>query len=212
MSFSRIVHTYISDFRPSLLEEIIHFKQAGSFREAISRAVASEYPQGKRHPHQRRIPRQVLRDAEVVLQRQGDRLAALRDFDALHRLVASTAGGVKGIGELAVYDIAHRIGAYQGLAPDRVYLHAGTRAGARALGLDGKVADLAAFPTEFAALTAAEIEDCLCIFKGVLLQSEGDHDGEVLTERPCLARPRGGRKGRCARPTAVVSCSGVRNG
>ena len=39
------------------------------------------------------------------------------------------------LGELTVYDVAHRIGAYLQLEPDVVYLHRGTRIGARYLGL-----------------------------------------------------------------------------
>ena len=57
--------------------------------------------------------------------------------------------------------------AHLGLAPERVYLHAGTREGARALGLGrGRDAlDLDELPGEFGSLTPAEAEDCLCIYK-----------------------------------------------
>jgi hypothetical protein len=40
--------------------------------------------------------------------------------------------------EEVVYDIAHRIGAYLRREPEAVYLHAGTREGARALNLGGE--------------------------------------------------------------------------
>jgi hypothetical protein len=51
-----------------------------------------------------------------------------------------------------------------------VYLHSGTRDGARALGL-GRGRDTLRkheLPREFEELTAAEIEDCLCIYKDAL--------------------------------------------
>jgi hypothetical protein len=48
-----------------------------------------------------------------------------------------------------------------------VYLHAGTRAGARALGLNWRATTLAVhdLPAELRVLAPHEIEDCLCIFK-----------------------------------------------
>jgi hypothetical protein len=72
------------------------------------------------------------------------------------------------VGELMVYDTALRIGAFLKLEPVSVYLHAGTKTGAKALGLtvSGKkninVTDL---PKEFRKLKPHEIEDCLCIYK-----------------------------------------------
>ena len=72
---------------------------------------------------------------------------------------------MRGIGELAVYDIACRIGAFLGFRPDRVYLHAGTREGARALGLRGASVRKIDLPGAFGCLSPAEIEDCLCIYK-----------------------------------------------
>ena len=73
-------------------------------------------------------------------------------------------GGIHGIGELAVYDIACRIGAFLGLSPERVYLHAGTREGARALGLRGASVRKMDLPRAFGRLSPGEIEDCLCIY------------------------------------------------
>ena len=67
-----------------------------------------------------------------------------------------------------VYDTVLRIGAKLDLFPDRVYLHCGTREGARALGLKWrdpwlKVDEL---PRELRRLKPHEIEDFLCIYKG----------------------------------------------
>lgn len=42
---------------------------------------------------------------------------------------------VVGIGELTEYDIALRIGVCLGIYPEKVYLHAGTRKGAKKLGI-----------------------------------------------------------------------------
>ena len=89
---------------------------------------------GKRHDHQRRIPKRLLEQVETKLQAIRRKLSNATDFDVLHRLVEQEIGGIRGIGALMVYDISHRIGAYFGKAPERVYLHAGVRVGAPALG------------------------------------------------------------------------------
>ena len=93
---------------------------------------------------------------------------ACRSFDDLHRTVHHRISGIHRIGELAVYDIACRIGAFLGLSPDRIYLHAGTRKGAQALGLRGTTVHKNDLPPEFHRLSPAEIEDCLCIYKAWL--------------------------------------------
>jgi hypothetical protein len=80
--------------------------------------------------------------------------------------VAETIGGIPGIGDLTVYDTAIRIAAHRGLSPRRVYLHAGTRDGARALGVPRDRAWV--MPRELRRLRPMEIEDCLCIYKAEL--------------------------------------------
>ena len=74
---------------------------------------------------------------------------------------------VAGIGALYRYDTAFRIGAYRGLFPTRVYLHAGTRKGARALGLDYRkdALEMSEIPAALRTRKPYEIEDILCIYK-----------------------------------------------
>jgi hypothetical protein len=66
--------------------------------------------------------------------------------------------------------MALRIGARFGLEPKRVYVHAGTRDGARALGLDAdrRTIEMAELPAPIRRLTAREAEDLLCIYKSRL--------------------------------------------
>ena len=54
--------------------------------------------------------------------------------------------------------------------PDRVYLHSGTREGARALGLAAERSFLPMdeLPPELRRLKPREVEDLLCIYKGEL--------------------------------------------
>ena len=116
-------------------------------------------------------------------------MAKVANFDALIRLVDEKIGGIAGIGALTVYDIAHRIGAYLRKEPTRVYLHAGTRVGALALGIEDNVFDPKILPKAFSRLSAAEVEDCLCIYKDDL---RGVPSGSRDMNSGCgLHRPRG---------------------
>jgi hypothetical protein len=82
---------------------------------------------------------------------------------------------------LAVYDTATRVGAFLRLQPKRVYLHAGTRQGARALGFR-KRESLSAreLPKALRRLSPDEIEDCLCIYKSQVA---------AIVDRGTTARP-----------------------
>ena len=141
--------------------------------DAVSKAALAQLPSGKRHAHQYRVPLAALQEGRRLLL---DNLPALRkasSFDELFELVEAMIRPISGIGELTVYDTALRIGARLGLEPAKVYLHAGTRAGAKALGLAyrGNTIELAELPAELQTLTAREIEDVLCIYKGEFASS-----------------------------------------
>lgn len=135
-----------------------------TLKDAVKLAGAAKDADENRHPHQRRIPEAVLCEASARLAKCDWKEES---FDELHRRVKKSIGAIRGAGELMVYDTACRIGARLGIFPDKVYLHAGTRDGARAAGLNhrARFLELNKFPIEFQALTAGEIEDCLCIYK-----------------------------------------------
>jgi len=131
MTFDEIVRDYIREYRDAARAEMRFFEIQRSPSAAIRKAALCELPSGKRHPHQRRIPKALLEQVEARLQGIGRKLAKAVDFSALHGIVKDEIGGIKGIGALTVYDIIHRIGAHFGKAAEHVYLHAGTRTGAR---------------------------------------------------------------------------------
>lgn len=137
MTLDEIVSDYIREFRDKARAEMRFFEIQRSPSAAIRKASLCELPSGKRHPHQRRIPKALLEQAEARLQAVARKLAKAADFAAIHRLVEDEIGSIKGIGALTVYDIAHRIGAHFRMAPQLVYLHAGTRTGARAFNIRG---------------------------------------------------------------------------
>jgi hypothetical protein len=121
-------------------------------------------PSGKRHPHQRRIPAASLAAAGRGLLAAD--LTGCSSFEELHDEVEDMVGDIYMIGPLVIYDVSRRIGAYLGLEPSLVYLHSGTRHGARALGLGrGRpTLKMSELPRELHRLSAAEGEDFLCIY------------------------------------------------
>ena len=125
---------------------------------------------GKRYSHQRRLSKAALEQARDILLKNEKAMETCRNFDDLFTLFEQLLIPIKGIGNLYVYDTALRIGAKMGLLPRRVYLHAGTRVGAIALGLDGKakVIEVSQLPDWLHQLEPHEIEDVLCIFKDKL--------------------------------------------
>lgn len=205
-SLAAIVSDYCRDHRPRAKGEYAYWANRTSLTHASRTAALSALPCGKRHPHQRRIPGDVLQRAADALTRQD--IPACQSFDELHRAVRDWIGDLHGIGELAVYDIACRIGAFLGLRPELVYLHAGTREGARALELRGATVRKADLPRAFLRLSPAQIEDCLCIYKA-------DIQRLAAATRPsrsrCTCRPSGRGSGRSlrSRPNAAEPETGA---
>jgi hypothetical protein len=183
MNFAAIVRDYTTRHREKARREVRYYMLQRSLEDAVREAALSRLPSGKRHPHQRRIPLRILQAAERRLRAIAVQLQAATSFAELHDLIDRQIKPIRGIGDLAVYDIAHRIGAYLRHAPDAVYLHAGTREGARALNLAGKTIDMSELPAGLRKLSAAEIEDCLCIYKDALLGRELRFGTRTLCQR-----------------------------
>jgi len=168
-NFEEIVHCYISHHRSRAEDELKYFKLQPSLQETIEMAALAKLSSGGKHPHQHRIRQSALEEARDRL--LGVDLKGYPNFTELMGIVNATIRPIKGIGELAVYDTTLRIGAYLNLEPDVIYLHSGTRDGAKAIGLDGKRHTICVdeLPSPFQELSPREIEDCLCIcFKKTL--------------------------------------------
>lgn len=171
-TFEAIVRDYIRRYRPRSDADVRFMRGCASLEEALDVAGLCRNADGKRHGHQRRIPEAVLRKARLRLGKADPRRAS--SFADLHNLVEHTIRPIRGIGPLAVYDITHRLGCYLGLEPEEVYLHAGTKVGANALGFArARTLDPADLPRAFRRLRPHEIEDCLCIYKDELRRVAG---------------------------------------
>lgn len=167
-SLRAVVHDYLASNARGEQRLLDYYRLLPGRDNAITKAAMAELPSGKRFGHQWRIPGSVLRKAARRLVREN--LESARNFEELHQLVSDTIGKIHGVGELTIYDTAHRIGARFGLRPQHVYLHAGVRDGARALGLNYSTERLSMreLPPEFRRLSPEQTEDCLCIYKARL--------------------------------------------
>ena len=190
-SFERIAEHYVATRRTGIRLEVAYFRSLPTDAKAIDAAAACELESGKRQPHQRRIPKAALDESRSRL---GDALPRLRGaatFKELHQAVYLTIGSIARIGELTVYDTALRIGWRFGLYPSEVYLHAGTRDGAKALGLDITRATISTdeVPAGLRNLTASEIEDVLCVYKVQLAEARAGAEPILNHASTCAADP-----------------------
>jgi hypothetical protein len=161
-----IVANYVGQRRKCAAGELRWFRKQPTLRRAVSLAALAQGEDGKLH-HQWRIPSPVLGKSRHTLLSYLPALRRTRSFEELHELIRSKIASIRGIGPLAIYDTTLRIGAKLKLEPSIVFLHAGTRVGAKRLGLDVSrgILHLDELPSVFRRLSAREIEDVLCIYK-----------------------------------------------
>ena len=161
-----IVAGYISCNRKCLKDDLERYEKSGTWAKAVERAARAEGHDGKMYSHQRRVGREnMAMTAKPLLALGGKKFG---DFYALHEAVREAIQGITRVDVLAVYDTALRLGAFRGVLPECVYLHAGTKTGAKNLGLNlrgKKSLEMSELPPEFRKLKAYEVENCLCIYK-----------------------------------------------
>lgn len=174
MNWDTIARHYAINFRAGADDQLDWFRRQTSLHDAVVIVARAIDGRGKRFRHQTRIKRAALAEAERLLLENVGGLAEARSFHELWLLIERVLSHVAGLGELYVYDTALRIGAYRNLLPDRVYLHAGTRTGAKRFGLNTRNRrwlDVSMLPFPLRDLPAQEIEDILCIYKSETLSA-----------------------------------------
>src|SRR5262245_3559797 len=112
-----LVRSYRLHNRPRAVQELKFFKNMPSLGLAIHHAGLAIDSREKRFSHQCRIPLAALRAATSALQHAAGRLKTCASFHELHELLLELLGGLRGLGELYVYDTALRLGATLGHAP-----------------------------------------------------------------------------------------------
>lgn len=168
MDLRAVVRHYKRNFKARSSAELESFRSMPSLEIAVRRAAIAITWDGKRYSHQRRLKEANLNRAEAKLVGCLKKIQAAENFASLFDLVKRTVGHLGGLGELYVYDTALRISAKKGTLPQRVYLHAGARKGAKALNLkvEGVIGLFRSeLPAELGELEPHEIEDVLCIYK-----------------------------------------------
>lgn len=156
-------------FRDNIPE---YCQEADNAREALRRAVASIRPNGKMHNHQSKVSSSLPNFFSILSRRRGH-LAVSPSFDVLYHRIKRLAP--KGIGEMTVYDVAVRFGAYLGLKPEMIYMHAGTRSGLNALmgtkfGPRHEVMPMWLLPAELQDKDPDTVEDFLCTYRSAFLK------------------------------------------
>ncbi|MGE0188127.1 MAG: hypothetical protein AB7F79_02265 [Steroidobacteraceae bacterium] len=165
---SALIARYIAVHQPSAIREKLFFANMPSLELAIHHAAYSldDREPPKRYSHQRRIRRSPMRKAHWYLSHSLAKLWEMRTFTELHKFLKATFSKIHGLGALYTYDTALRLGFFLRLEPVDVYLHAGTRQGARAIGIRAsRIVKVNELPTELHVLAPHEIENFLCIFK-----------------------------------------------
>lgn len=166
--FGIIVKKYRIIRRDNTDTQFLHCIAQDNLADAIAVAARSIDANDRIHGHQHRIGRKKLNAFAASLSSGLHQIQVATTFQEIYDIVK--AYRTDKIGELAIYDTSHRIGAFRGIYPDEVYLHSGTLIGARKIfgTLKGrKTLKLSDFsPTiQQEHLTAQEMEDVLCIFK-----------------------------------------------
>jgi hypothetical protein len=145
-------------------------KNQKTLAKAIIVAAQSINWNNRIHNHQKRVGRRTLNEFAEHLCTFKRQIAKAKNFDDLYGIVEGAR--IEGIGRLVIYDTAHRIGFFRNIFPEKIYLHSGTRKGAKNL-LHKLPRKEYLYPNELPIslqrpdLQPWELEDILCIyFKG----------------------------------------------
>ena len=107
------------------------FIKSDTYADCIHHAFYDE--NGKKFPHQYRIPNATLDAYKTELLPLEKEFMSSKDFDKIYELFKKHK--TYGIGILTIYDVALRVSQNYKIYPDYVYLHAGTKTGALNAGL-----------------------------------------------------------------------------
>ncbi|NBD19799.1 hypothetical protein GTZ97_03820 [Aquabacterium fontiphilum] len=171
-----MVREFIDTYRLGERDELAFFKEL-SPEQALEFAALAKDSRGKRFSHQRRLTRESLQQGKQAIMSMLGAFQKATSFDEVLKGVRDVTSKVHGLGELYAYDTALRISANKGHEPTLVYLHAGTRVGAKRLGIptNRDYVPMTELPEALMPLKAHEVESFLCIYK--------NHFGGVVERR-----------------------------
>lgn len=178
-SLSQLIDAYIKEFvelNGCFSDAELKVYKNLTLENAVKKAALARDENGNFFPHQwnlKGLP-DIPTKVEKILSQHIAEIRSCENFDTLHEFIKSKIFMIPFVGVLYCYDTAFRIGINIGIFPDSIYLHAGTKTGASALGihLRGKVtlekSELVKIYPEFSKLKPYQIEDCLCITRTLL--------------------------------------------
>jgi hypothetical protein len=176
-SLSTLVAIYRRKHGPRIAAYLDYFTKLEAHDDAIRFACHGK--EGRIHGHQHLVGKEKVEQARKVLQRHADEIMACKSFDDLLTLVEDRTSSIDRFGILAVYDTSLRLGAHLHLWPEVVYLHAGTKKGCKALGVEtkGGTVEMERLPKPVRELEPYQAEDFMCIFKDEFAGVGGDVKG-----------------------------------
>lgn len=165
MTLEMYVKEYIKNNKKSLNNYLEKYSSLNNIEEAIKYGATARLSNENKHSHQRRLKVEILEQVRDKLLEEVEKIKKCTSFEELIEIVEECKES--GFGELAIYDTALRIGSNINIYPEKVYLHAGTKKGAKELGLkiSNKVIEFSDLPEELKGLKPYEVEDFLCIYK-----------------------------------------------
>lgn len=196
-----------------LIKYLDFYKKLDNLTEVIVYAVDGFFKLNQsgveyfiRHSHQelfkdkngneRGIPLDVAKEVKVNLIKRINDLKEVKKFDDLIDIVAESK--VKRFGELSIYDSSLRIASSLQIEPDKVYLHAGARAGIEVLEQKGyvksglskkKAITMEDLPQEFQGMKPLEIEHASCFLKDRMKELEPRKGMHLKLSKPISGPP-----------------------
>jgi hypothetical protein len=179
MHLKKLIDEYLNS--PGVIEKnnwIRHTTSQPSLLQRLEVATKSRDAFNNLNSHQERVGDENLKAFFSYMSKQEnldsiEEIITNENFDKLYRFLLNATDTYR-IGELAAYDIALRLAHAYKFRPMYIYLHAGTEAGARALGILGAVAlngrdyitkeEQVNINREFEVLECDDIESFLCIY------------------------------------------------
>jgi hypothetical protein len=161
-----MVREFIDTYRSGEHDELSFFRER-PIEQALEFAALAKDHRGKRFSHQRRLTRESLQRGKQAIMGMLGSFQKAESFAEVLQMLRGITSQVHGLGELYAYDTALRISAKTGHEPQQVYLHAGTKVGAKRLGIhtNRDYVAMAELPKALHSLKPHEVESFLCIYK-----------------------------------------------
>jgi hypothetical protein len=168
-TLKELLKDYILHEGNALKNDKEFYLKSKNIKLTIMLACLSIESTGKKHSHQQRIEVDSLIKAGNKLLQFETEIESIKDFNELHIFILNKTKDISKFGELCSYDTTLRIGFNLGIFPEKIYLHAGAKTGAKNLKwiTHNNIVDISEIPVKHSLLNILEpfeIENFLCIY------------------------------------------------